>query len=60
MREGRTLQMQCVNVRLKWCKISSINRKGNASINGTLPPPIKPEGPDAPCGKTSPTQNELA
>ena len=32
VREGRTLHMTCVDVHLKWCKISSVNRK---SIGGT-------------------------
>ena len=35
VREGRILHMHCVNVCLRWCKISSVNRKGNASIRGT-------------------------
>ena len=26
VREGRILHMHCVNVRLKWCRISSDNR----------------------------------
>ena len=35
VREGRALHLQCANGRLKWCKISSVNRKGDASISGT-------------------------
>ena len=35
VREGRALHLQCASGRLKWCKISSVNRKGNMSSCGT-------------------------
>ena len=35
VREGRALYLQCASDRLKWCKISSVNRKRNVSCCGT-------------------------
>ena len=35
VREGRALHLQYASGRLKWCKISSVNRKGNMSSCGT-------------------------
>ena len=45
VREGRALHLQRANGRLKWCKISSANRKRNVSCWGTSPPHTELEGP---------------